>query len=56
MRSALRPLQASVEVFRCKMGKQSGEPLWKEWVKKNESKGHPEAARILDATLEMLKN
>jgi len=36
--------------------KQSGEPLWKEWVKKNESKGHPEAARILDATLEMLKN
>jgi len=46
------PPSAEIERWR----KQSGEPLWKEWVKKNESKGHPEAARILDATLEMLKN
>jgi TRAP-type C4-dicarboxylate transport system substrate-binding protein len=33
----------------------SGEPIWKEWVKKMESKGRPEAQQILDAAIEMLK-
>jgi len=33
----------------------SGEPIWKEWVKKMEGKGRPEAQQILNATLEMLK-
>jgi len=33
----------------------AGEPLWKEWVKKMESKGQPEAQQILNAALEMLK-
>ena len=31
------------------------EPIWKEWVKKMESKGRPEAQQILNAALEMLK-
>ncbi len=34
--------------------KVSGEPLWKEWVKKMEAKGLKEAQKILDATLELL--
>jgi TRAP-type transport system periplasmic protein len=34
---------------------QASEPLWKEWVKKMESRGRPEAQQILDATLELLK-
>ena len=33
----------------------AGEPLWKEWVKKMEGKGRPEAQQILNATLELLK-
>jgi len=33
----------------------SGEPVWKEWVKKMEGKGRPEAQQILNAALEMLK-
>ena len=35
--------------------KAAGEPLWKEWVKKMEGKGHPEAQQILNTALEMLK-
>jgi TRAP-type C4-dicarboxylate transport system substrate-binding protein len=35
--------------------KAAGEPLWKEWVKKMEGKGRPEAQKILDETLGMLK-
>jgi TRAP-type C4-dicarboxylate transport system substrate-binding protein len=35
--------------------KVAGEPLWKEWVKKMESKGRPEAQQVLNATLELLK-
>jgi TRAP-type transport system periplasmic protein len=35
--------------------KVAGEPLWKEWVKKMEGKGHPEAQQILNTALEMLK-
>jgi TRAP-type C4-dicarboxylate transport system substrate-binding protein len=35
--------------------KVAGEPIWKDWVKNMESKGHPEAQKILDATLDMLK-
>jgi TRAP-type C4-dicarboxylate transport system substrate-binding protein len=31
------------------------EPLWKEWLKKMEGRGRPEAQQILDATLELLK-
>ncbi len=34
--------------------KVSGEPLWKEWVKKMEAKGLKEAQKILDTTLELL--
>jgi len=36
--------------------KLGGEPLWKEWVKRMNSKGRPEAQQILDATLELLKH
>jgi TRAP-type transport system periplasmic protein len=36
--------------------KVAGEPLWEEWVKKNEGKGHTDARAVLNATLEMLKN
>ena len=32
-----------------------GEPIWKEWVKKMESKGRPEAQQVLNAVLEMFK-
>ena len=35
--------------------KVAGEPLWKEWVKKMEGKGHPEAQQILNTALQMLK-
>jgi TRAP-type C4-dicarboxylate transport system substrate-binding protein len=35
--------------------KVAGEPLWKEWVKKMESKGRSEAQQVLNATLELLK-
>ncbi|OGP64555.1 MAG: hypothetical protein A2169_14140, partial [Deltaproteobacteria bacterium RBG_13_47_9] len=33
----------------------SGEPLWREWVKKMENKGHPEAQQILNTALELFK-
>ena len=33
----------------------AGEPIWEEWVKKMEAKGHKEARAILNDTLEMLK-
>jgi hypothetical protein len=29
--------------------------LWKEWVKKMESRGRPEAQQVLNTTLELLK-
>ncbi len=32
-----------------------GEPIWKNWVKKMEGKGLPEAQQILNTTLEMLE-
>ncbi len=35
--------------------KVAGEPLWKDWVKKMESKGRPEAQQVLNAALELLK-
>jgi len=35
--------------------KAAGEPLWKEWVKKMESKGRPDAQKVLDETLGLLK-
>ncbi len=35
--------------------KASAEPIWKEWVKKMEAKGRPEAQQILNAALEMFK-
>ena len=35
--------------------KTAGEPLWKEWVKKMEGRGRPEAQKILNTTLELLK-
>jgi TRAP-type C4-dicarboxylate transport system substrate-binding protein len=38
-----------------KWARVSGEPLWKEWVKKMESKGRPEAQQILNAALELLR-
>jgi TRAP-type C4-dicarboxylate transport system substrate-binding protein len=38
-----------------KWTKVSGEPLWKEWVKKMEGKGFPVAPQILDTALEMVK-
>jgi TRAP-type C4-dicarboxylate transport system substrate-binding protein len=33
----------------------AGEPIWKDWVKKMEGKGLPEAQQILNSTLEMFK-
>lgn len=33
----------------------SAEPLWKEWVKKMESKGKPEAQQVFNAALELLR-
>ena len=38
-----------------KWRKVGGEPLWKEWVKKAESKGRPEAQQVLNTLLDMLK-
>jgi len=38
-----------------KWQKVAGEPLWEEWVKKMEGKGHKEAREILNTTLDMLK-
>jgi TRAP-type C4-dicarboxylate transport system substrate-binding protein len=35
--------------------KVAGEPIWKEWVKKMEGKGHREAQQILNTTLDLLK-
>jgi len=35
--------------------KVAGEPLWEEWVKKMEAKGHTQAREVLKATLELLK-
>ena len=36
--------------------KVAGEPLWKEWVKKMEGKGRPDAQQILNAALDLVKN
>ena len=36
--------------------KLAGEPLWNEWVKKMEGKGHANAREIFNTTLELLKN
>ncbi len=33
----------------------AGEPLWKEWVKKTETKGYPSAQQVLNAALEYAK-
>ncbi len=44
----------AAEVERWK--KIAGEPLWDQWVKKMEGKGHKEARQVLDTVLEMLKN
>jgi hypothetical protein len=35
--------------------KVSGEPVWKEWVKKMEGKGRPEAQQVLETTLDLLR-
>jgi TRAP-type C4-dicarboxylate transport system substrate-binding protein len=35
--------------------KVGGKPVWEEWVKTMQAKGHPKAREILDATLEILK-
>ena len=35
--------------------KVAGEPIWEEWVKKMEGKGHKEARDILKSTLDLLK-
>lgn len=40
---------------RAKWSKVAGEPLWKEWVKKMEGKGRPDAQPVLDAALGLLK-
>jgi len=37
------------------MDESVAEPLWKEWVKKMESKGKPEAQQVLNAALELLR-
>ena len=36
--------------------KLAGEPIWNEWVKKMEGKGHANAREILNAALDLLKN
>ena len=36
--------------------KVAGEPIWNEWVKKMEGKGHKEARDVLNSAVEMLKN
>jgi len=38
-----------------KWSKVAGEPLWKDWVKRMEGKGRPDAQKVLDAALELLK-
>ncbi len=43
---------AEVERWR----KVAGEPLWNEWVKKMEGKGHKDARAVLDSAVSMLKN
>jgi TRAP-type C4-dicarboxylate transport system substrate-binding protein len=43
---------AEVERWR----KIAGEPLWNEWVKKMEGKGHKDARAVLDSAVSMLKN
>ena len=40
---------------RTRWTKLGGEPIWEEWVKKMEAKGHKEAREILDTTLALLK-
>jgi len=35
--------------------KTAGEPLWKDWVKRMENKGRPDAQKVLDETLRLLK-
>lgn len=39
-----------------RMTKTAGKPLWDQWVKKMEAKGHPEAREILQTTIELLQN
>jgi hypothetical protein len=36
--------------------KVAGEPIWNDWVKRMETKGHPEAREILNTALEYLKD
>ena len=36
--------------------KVAGEPLWDEWVKKMEGKGHKEARDVLNSAVELAKN
>ena len=36
--------------------KVAGEPLWEEWVKKMEGKGHKDARNVLNTAVELLKN
>ena len=38
-----------------KLTKVAGEPLWKDWVKKMEGKGRPEAQQVLNSALDFLK-
>jgi TRAP-type C4-dicarboxylate transport system substrate-binding protein len=38
-----------------KWSKVAGEPLWNEWVKRMEGKGRPDAQKVLDAALDLLK-
>jgi hypothetical protein len=35
--------------------KVGAEPVWKEWVRRMESKGRPEAQQVLNAFLDLLK-
>jgi hypothetical protein len=56
--TALKRFTAEAQRYRGKVSmiqSRQGEPIWKEWVKKMESKGRPEAQQVLNATLEMLK-
>ena len=36
--------------------KLAGEPIWEEWIKKMEGKGHKDARDILNTVLDSLKN
>jgi TRAP-type C4-dicarboxylate transport system substrate-binding protein len=36
--------------------KLAGEPIWEEWIKKMEGKGHKDARDILNSVLDSLKN